>query len=374
MAAKTLGFIFCVSGGAFFAWGTAGAQTSLGSPSVTAVTTVSLSPTQTETPTDSPTPTITSTSTPDYFASPTSTEVWDPWATPTLTPTPNFFSFGDTPVATFTPIMTATYTQTGTITPPDTDTPTTTETPSISRSGLALLPTAYSNGLGFTNDWNWDLGFTYFIGSIAEQEEGEASPDWLNPLRLWLLSSDLKYGWLDENGDTPAIASGMLLGLLISGGQPNSAGQSSTSFELSGTSIGGLYTVASKRLDSNSAIHAGFVLGGLRQDLNGIGLGGFAPSMSYGALLPQFTGKLSDDLGQVAPYLFYTGFDAKMLGTTFRFEFWKPFPLDHNPVLLNSKVDGLFAFNLAYEKWDEGYAVLGYFSFRFTIIPPAPAY
>jgi hypothetical protein len=45
-----------------------------------------------------------------------------------------------------------------------------------------------------------------------------------------------------------------------------------------------------------------------------------------------------------------------------------------NPVLLDSQIDGLFAFNLGYERWDNGYAVLGYFNFRFTIIPVPPDY
>jgi hypothetical protein len=333
----------------------------------------------TPTPVSSPPATPTPTSTEDLFSTPTYTWTWDPWATNTATPTPNFFSLDQTPLATWTPIMTSTFTPTGTLTPPDTATPTITDTPSISRSGLALLPTAYSNGLFNSDGWNWDLSFSYFIGTIAEHEKGEANSDFLNPLRLWLLSSDVKYGWVDENGDVPAIASGGLLSLLISGGGNDSTagssgqspGQNTSSFQLSGTTMGGFYTVASKRLDKDSAIHTGLVVG-LHQPFSKIGIGSFAPYLDYGDLLPMFTAKLSDDIGSPAEYLFYTGFNTKMLGTNVRFELWKPFPQNHNPILLNSKIDGLFAFNLAYEKWDEGYAVLGYFSFRFTIIP-APA-
>jgi hypothetical protein len=324
----------------------------------------------------SPSPSPTATSTENPFATPTYTFTWDPWATNTATPTPNFFSLGQTPTDTWTPIMTSTFTPTGTLTPPDTATPTITDTPSIDRSGLALLPTAYSNGLFYSNDWNWDLSFSYFIGTIAEHEKGEGATDFLNPLRLWLLSSDVKYGWMDENGDMPAIASGALLSLLISGGGNDSTagssgqspGQNTSSFQLSGTSMGGFYTVASKKVDRDSAIHAGFILG-LHDPFSKIGIGNFAPYLDYGDLLPMFTAKLSDDIGHPANYLFYTGFNTKMFGTNVRFELWKPFPEDHNPILLNSKIDGLFAFNLAYEKWDEGYAILGYFSFRFTIIP-----
>ena len=330
-------------------------------------------PTGTPTPVLSPFPIPTATDTVNAFATPTYTWTWDPWATNTATPTPNFFSMDQTPSDTWTPIMTSTFTPTGTLTPPDTATPTITDTPSISRSGLALLPTAYSNGLFYSNDLNLDLSFSYFIGTIAEHEKGESSTDFLNPLRLWLLTSDVKYGWLDENGDVPAIASGTMLSLLISGSGDDSTGgtsggQQSSSFQLSGTSMGGVYTVASKRIDPDSAVHAGLMVS-LRDPFSKIGIGNFAPHLDYGDLLPLFTAKLSDDVGSPADYLFYTGFNTKMFGTKVQFELWKPFPMDHNPILLNSKIDGLFAFNLAYEKWDEGYAVLGYFSFRFTVIP-----
>jgi hypothetical protein len=48
--------------------------------------------------------------------------------------------------------------------------------------------------------------------------------------------------------------------------------------------------------------------------------------------------------------------------------------MDENPILFDSQIDGLFAFNLGYEHWDHGYAVLGYFNFRFTILPTTPDY
>ncbi|MGH7738915.1 MAG: hypothetical protein ACREL1_02095, partial [bacterium] len=250
------------------------------------------------TPTSSPTPTATPTPTDTVnpFATPTYTFTWDPWATNTATPTPNFFSSDQTPTDTWTPIPTSTHTPTGTITPPATATPTITETPSIARSGLALLPTAYSNGLFESDGWNWDLGFSYFIGNIAEHEKGQGGTDFLNPLRLWLLTSDLKYGWINENGDVPAVASGALVSLLISGGGNDSTagssgqspGQGASSFQLSGTSMGGFYTVASKRINKDSAVHMGIVVG-LHQPFSQIGIGSFAPYLDYGDLLPMFT-------------------------------------------------------------------------------------
>jgi hypothetical protein len=86
------------------------------------------------------------------------------------------------------------------------------------------------------------------------------------------------------------------------------------------------------------------------------------------------TPKLSDVLGESPSSIFYTGFNTRLLGTNWKFEVWKPFPMNENPILFNSQVDGLFAFNLAYERWDSGFALLGYFNFRFTIIPVPPDY
>ncbi|HTA75656.1 MAG TPA: hypothetical protein VK791_00700, partial [bacterium] len=151
-------------------------------------------------PTDTPTwdpmvPTYTPTSTPTY----------NPFATTTDTPTPG--SPTDTPSNTFTP------TQTGTI---DTPTPTWTPTPLISRASLVMLPTAYSNGRDYWNGFNWDVDFTYYIGSIISQDYTKAPNgfDSLNQINVVLLTSDLKYAWMDDNGDVPGIASGVLFSLL----------------------------------------------------------------------------------------------------------------------------------------------------------------
>jgi hypothetical protein len=220
---------------------------------------------------------------------------------------------------------------------------------------------------------NWDLSFTYYIGSIVERDTAKTNPDFLNPLRLWLLSSDLKYGWLDEEGDKPALASGLMLSMLVEGGNPGATGSTGQSFKLAGSSIGAAYTVLSKSVFPDTAVHFGFLYG-FNQAFQQIGIGDFAPHRNYSELLPLFTQKLSAVKGESPPYLFYTGFNTRLLGTNWKFEVWKPFPMSENPILLNTQIDGLFAFNLAYERWDHGFSVLGYFNFRFTIIPQAPDY
>ena len=238
---------------------------------------------------------------------------------------------------------------------------------------MALWPTAYSNGWDHTDGLNWDLAFSYFIGTIAERDFTQPNVDWVNPLRLWLLTSDLKYGWLREQGDTPAFASGLLMSMLLNGGQPGATGSGSNSFSLSGSTMGGVYTVMSKSIDANSAVHFGYIYG-FNQLFQAIGVPDFAPAYNYSNLLPLTTSKLSD-VTYNPPNIFYAGFNTRMLGTNWKFEIWRPFPMNEDyPILLDSQIDGLFAFNLGYERWDHGFAVLGYFNFRFTIIPTVPAY
>ncbi len=371
MGAKKLRFIFCVELLAFSAAGWLWAQSAVPTPTFpptgTPTPTFTAAAPNTDTPTvaDTPTATPTSTFTENPFATPTWTPTWDPFASfYTDTPTPG------SPTATPTITYTFTPTVTGTI---PTNTPTMTDTPSISRASLALWPTAYSNDWQRWDGFNWDIAFTYLIGTIAEKDIGQPT-NYLNPLRLWLLTSDVKYAWLDEKGDTPAFASGLLLSMLLNGGTPSSSGSAgSNTFTLTGSSMGGVYTVMSKSVSRTSAVHFGYIYGfGQATSNNDWGLG---PSMTYSQLIPLTT--TSPTLSNVQnspPNIFYTGFNTRLLGTNMKFEIWKPFPMEYNPVMLDSQIDGLFAFNLGYERWDSGYAVLGYFNFRFTIIPVPPPY
>ena len=365
MGERTSRFTYCVELLVFLTASLSWAQSAVPTASPTGTPTPTFTPAvvDTDTPTDTPTTTPTATNTFNPFATPTWTYTWDPFAT-------------DTPTVgspTSTPTITNTFTPTVTGTIP-TSTPTMTDTPSISRASLALWPTAYSNGWDRWDGFNWDIAFTYFIGTIAEKDNGLPT-NYLNPLRLWLLTSDVKYAWLDEQGDTPAFASGLLMSMLLNGGTPDSSGSAgSNSFTLTGSSMGGIYTVMSKSVSRTSAVHFGYIYGFGQADQKTHDWG-FGPSMTYSQLIPLTT--TSPTLSNVQnppPNIFYTGFNTRMLGTNVKFEVWKPFPMDENPVLLDSQIDGLFAFNLGYERWDSGFAVLGYFNFRFTIIPVTPSY
>lgn len=363
MGARTLRFIYFVEGLALLTAPAVWAQSV--APTFTPIPTYTATAANTDTPTYTSTPTPTWTATTNPFATPTWTFTWDPFSTDT--PTPG--SPTDTP--TLTPSFTPT--PTGTLSPSMTFTATMTNTPVISRGALALWPTAYSNGWDHWNGLNWDIAFTYIIGTIAEREYSSSSVDWVNPLRLWMLTSDLKYGWLDEKGDQPAFASGLLMTELLDGGNPGGTGAGGNSFQLTGHSMGGVYMVMSKTIVPDTAVHFGYVYG-FHDAFQRWGLGSFSPTMTYSQLVPLTTAKLSDIQNEAPPSIFYTGFNTRFLGTNWKFEVWKPFPMDENPVLLDTQIDGLFAFNLGYEHWTNGYAVLGYFNFRFTILPETPAY
>ncbi|HEY5040260.1 MAG TPA: hypothetical protein VIJ93_14435, partial [bacterium] len=313
-----------------------------------------------------------STSTSTFTAIPTSTPTENLFAyltgTPTFTNTPDIFFHG---TSTFTP--TPTITPTGTITPPPQYTPTLTSTPNISRASLALLPTAYSNAWDRWDGFNWNFAFSFYIGSIISRDYSipGAGLDSLEPTRLALLTSDVKYAWLNDEGDRPGIASGFLLSFLaqVNSGS-SSTGTGGQSFQVAGNSAGGVYTVVSKTVFPGTAVHMGYIYG-----LKDIGL----VSNNYSQLLPLFTPKLMNPNGinvtDAPPSIFYTGFSTYFLGRYWKFEIWKPFPMTENPVLLNAQIDGLpLAFNLAYERWDQGYALLGYINFPFTLLPQTPAY
>jgi hypothetical protein len=237
---------------------------------------------------------------------------------------------------------------------------------------MALLPTAYSNRLDRTDGFNLDLLFSYYIGSIAEKASG-ADIEWLNPLRTWMFTGDAKYGWLAESGSRPAVASGYLNTLLLQGGAPSSTGSSSGGLKFTTQSLGSVYTVVSKKVGSRSAVHLGALRGNLRDALK---FGGFfrriLPNGNHPDLLPLFASGLEDVRGDSTPNAVYTGWDLPFLGSQWRFELLKPFPMAREPILFNTRIDRLFSFNLAYERWQGGYAVLGYFNFRFTLVPGAP--
>jgi hypothetical protein len=343
---------------------------------------------------------------------PTNTPTWDPMMptyTPTPSPTYNAFSTDTWTATPGSPTDTATYTftatQTGTIYTP---TPTWSATPNISRASLVMLPTAYSNATDHWDGFNWDMDFTYFIGSIVSEDYNQQNIssqfDSLEQINIVMLTTDVKYAWLDDRGNLPGIASGMMLSLFAQVGSGNSTATASSSqaFEVSNNEIGGIYTVMSKTVAKDTAVHFGYMYG-----LRSLSSNTF--SMDYPALLPFLAPGLSNYVVAQAgstitstatnpPDLFYVGFNTRFLGRNWKFEIWKPDPFGLNPysyvnsatnvnqivhpILFNTLIDGLpMAFNLGYERWGNeangqkgGFAVLGYVNFRIPLLPANAPY
>jgi hypothetical protein len=371
LGARTLRFIYCVELLILLAAPALWAQSNTPTPSWTATPTFTFTavktdtpvPPDTDTPTDSPTNTPTPTFTTNPFATPTDTFTWDPYATDTPT-------IGS-PTATGTPTSTGTPTQTGTISPSMTFTPTQTNTPSISRASLVMLPTAFSNGWDHTDGFNWNIDFTYFIGSIISRDTSLPYLDSLEEISLAMLSTDVKYAWLSEKGDRPGEAIGFMYSFAAqTGGGSSSSASSDQSFQVGTNTMGAVYTVMSKTVFSKTAVHMGFIYGLAKTGL---------VSSNYSGLMPLLDSNLqttiSNDNALIPPSIFYTGFNTYFWGRNWKFEIWKPYPMDQNPVLFNTQIDGLpLAFNLGYERWDTGFALLGYVNVPITLIPTTPNY
>ncbi len=81
-------------------------------------------------------------------------------------------------------------------------TPTLTNTPSISRASMVMLPTAYSNGWDHSD--GLQLGHRFYLFHRKHRLQGTFSQpnlDSLEEVSLAILTTDVKYGWLNDDGD-----------------------------------------------------------------------------------------------------------------------------------------------------------------------------
>lgn len=226
---------------------------------------------------------------------------------------------------------------------------------SRSRDSLVLLSTAY-RGLGLRDTgFTGDLQFTYYIGTLY----GEQDPDlsklavYLDPISLWLLSADLKYTLLTDPKWPVAAAVGARGALQLFAGQ-----QSATSgtFTFSGKSTfqtlwGGYLSLS--RSFGTWGIHASYLQGTIGDALTYLSKY-MEPTATrncfgFGIDFP-IVRRMNASLEVLYPV------DASLRS------------LQH-PFLVNAHVDRLLNFDVAYLKWDQGWALLGYFNLRFTVFP-----
>jgi hypothetical protein len=149
------------------------------------------------------------------------------------------------------------------------------ESKPFNKTELLLMPTAYSNNLDRDTGLNINVLFDYFVGSLFynyfSQTADKASAGVFQPLQVGTVSLDLKETWIPETRFSPALATGFYGTALINFGAPNSAQTVGVSSSGGGIqSLGDLYAVASKRFGYQSAIHLGFMHGGLADELVGL--------------------------------------------------------------------------------------------------------
>ncbi len=148
------------------------------------------------------------------------------------------------------------------------------------------------------------------------------------------------------------------------------AASSDQSFQVSGNTMGGLYTVMSKTIFNKTAVHMGYLY-----SLKKTGL----VSLDYSQLLPFLDSNLQNDLindgASPRRAFFIPVLTLIFWGRNWKFEIWKPIGLDKKPILFNTQIDGLpLAFNLGYMRWETGFALLGYVNVPITLFPSVPAY
>jgi len=224
-----------------------------------------------------------------------------------------------------------------------------------SRNGLVLMSTAY-RGLGLeTPGFNGDLQFTYFIGTLYGDQDQSISNQslYLDPISLWLLTADTKYTLLTEAASPVSLALGGKATLQLFAGQQSATGGSFTfSGKSSFQTLWGSYLSLSKSFGDWGA-HAGYLLG-----------------TSGDAVY--FLSKYMEPAG--TRNLMFVGFDFPILrrmnaAVELIVPLDEKFQSRQHPILLNTHVERLFNFDISCLRWDQGWALLGYFNLRFTLFP-----
>ncbi|MBN1595897.1 hypothetical protein JW933_08230, partial [candidate division FCPU426 bacterium] len=229
-----------------------------------------------------------------------------------------------------------------------------------SRNGLVLMSTGY-RGMGRRDTGlNFDMQFTYYIGTLYGEQSEDLSPLplYLDPISVWLLSGDAKYTFIDEDHFPLTAAVGGKSSILLFAGQQSSSSGSFTFSEKSEVDyVWGGYLGLSRSL-GEVGVHAGYVFGSMGDPIFYL-----SKYMLYGE-------------AERTRNLFYCGVDFPIV-RRMNVAMEVVYPLDatlqsqQHPVLVNLHVDRLFNFDIAYLHWDQGWAFLGYFNIRFTLFPSA---
>jgi hypothetical protein len=234
------------------------------------------------------------------------------------------------------------------------------------RTGLILSPTALRNDINSNYGLNVDCMFSYYIGQIfgAHDTMGAYTKgtDSIGKVGVWLLTADAKWCLFNEWETFPSIAVGYLYTMLLQDeiGAPVSSNTTSVSESVSlsssqgqkapFTSLSSVYFAASKKLFWETTFHAGYIMGSQNE---------FMPYLS------QYL-----NTGDESNEAYFFGISRPIFARMgLRLEFTGMFNAPLHPWLINTHIDRLSDFDIAYFHFDGGYSILGYLSFRFTIFP-----
>jgi outer membrane protein W len=256
------------------------------------------------------------------------------------------------------------------------------------RTNLCLMPTAYRNNIFDNNGLNVDMGFTYYIGTIAgEHNIAELKKaDTFSKIGVWLLSLDAKWTFFNEGaGWWPSLGAGLMYSMLL---QDNIGGSTSTQNAANGGGVNlgtkdsvlgqqSLYLTAAKDVALDTTMYAGYTQG--FRFYKGDKAKGAAGYLTYivSSIIGESNPNDSRASDTSAPvwnsYYFGLSRDIfKKIGV--KLELTVPPGLNKNAFLpntyiINTHIDRLFNFDIAYIHYDGGYAWMGYYNLRFSIYP-----
>ena len=265
----------------------------------------------------------------------------------------------------------------------------------VDKTGLLLMPTAFSNHKNRDTGLNLNGMFSYYIGSLYETFDapslGRTRTGVFQPIRIGTATAILKYSFFPNTEFTPTLGVGMYTVALLSLSQPTNGSSQSVGASSSGnssfTTLGGPFIVASKWLWRGAAIHAGLMRGDFANDLVrlfppnwALTLRHISPGGNFTDLFPKLVDPGLNVPVETAPNLLFYGLQFPFtvpLGffnwrTGLRMEYLTPAFPDTSvnsaeiPYMINAHIDNLplFGFEFSYFHYFQGYEIVAFYHFR----------
>ena len=256
------------------------------------------------------------------------------------------------------------------------------------RTNICVMPSAYRNNIFDNMGLNVDMGFIYYIGTILGEHNLETvqKSDTFQKTGVWLLSLDAKWTFFNEGANWwPSLGVGAMYSLLlqdsIGGSTQNNALGGGTTISSKQSVLGqqSLYLTGAKNIGLDTTAYLGFAQG--VRFYPGDKAKGPAGYLTYivSAILnsndPAISGSRASDTSAIVWNAYYLGLSRdifKKIGI--KVELTVPPGLNDkallpNTYIINTHIDRLFNFDIAYIHYDGGYAWLGYYNLRFSIYP-----